>query len=78
MVLAVVVLAVTKRGQLWYWLWLCWQSLKGVSYGIGCGCAGSHLEGSVMLLAVVVFTITKRGQLWDWLWLCSRSLRGVS
>ena len=30
MVLAVVVFAVTKRGQLWYRLWLCSWSLKGV------------------------------------------------
>ena len=28
--LAVVVFAVTKRGQLGYWLWLCLWSLKGV------------------------------------------------
>ena len=42
MVLAVVVLAVTKRGQLCYWLWLCSRSLRGFSYGIGCGCVRSH------------------------------------
>ena len=42
MVLAVVVFAVTKRGQLWYWLWLCSQSLRGVSYGIGCACVCGH------------------------------------
>ena len=42
MVLAVVVLAVTKRGQLRYWLWLCSRSLRGVSYVTGCDCVRDH------------------------------------